>query len=285
MRFSIVRDEQAGSVAVFDNGDVYTAPHTHHNFDEIVRRLTSGETEGVLDLFDPEKTITTKFERLSDQVLVRNGRVYFDGDEVDSSLTDQILRFLEEGSDFTPLVAFFENVSANPEPHSREQLYDWLRNHEISITDEGTILAYKGVHSTEEEGKYRSGFQGKAIVDGEEVEGYIPNFVGAVVEMPRSQVVHDPSTACSRGLHVGTYNYAQSYARGAMLAVEVNPRDVVSVPTDGHGAKVRVCRYKVREVIEQPYSSAYVSSHAPVDEWGDGEDWDDEEDYEYDDPY
>jgi hypothetical protein len=29
----------------------------------------------------------------------------------------------------------------------------------------------------------------------------------------------------------------------------VNPRDVVSVPTDARGAKVRVCRYYVDDVI------------------------------------
>jgi hypothetical protein len=43
-----------------------------------------------------------------------------------------------------------------------------------------------------------------------------------------------------------------------MLEVHVNPRDVVSVPTDSNWQKVRCCRYKVVDVIDQPYSTAVL---------------------------
>jgi hypothetical protein len=77
--------------------------------------------------------------------------------------------------------------------------------------------------------------------------------------MPRSEVVHDPSQACERGLHVSTRSYAEGYARsGALLEVHVNPRDIVSVPTDGGGEKVRVCRYKIARVALDAYDERPV---------------------------
>ncbi|MCE3285930.1 MAG: hypothetical protein K0R70_2186, partial [Steroidobacteraceae bacterium] len=194
---------------------------------------------------------------------------YFDGDEVHGTLVDTILRFMAEGEDFGPLVKFFENVAANPNDHSREQLYDWLlaqqrKDGGVTIDEDGMLVAYKGVRR-DGDGSLVSGWAGKAIVDGVEVEGHIPNKIGSVIEMPRTQVVHDPASACSRGLHVGTFAYAKGYARGALLRVSVNPRDVVSVPTEAGGEKVRVCRYVVEDIITEPVSNALLrSAPAPV---------------------
>jgi hypothetical protein len=37
-----------------------------------------------------------------------------------------------------------------------------------------------------------------------------------------------------------------------IVEIHTNPRDVVSVPTDGGGEKVRVCRYRVAAVVRTP---------------------------------
>jgi hypothetical protein len=55
---------------------------------------------------------------------------------------------------------------------------------------------------------------------------------------------------CSVGLHVGTYDYASNFTLN-VLEVHVNPRDVVSVPTDSNWAKVRCCRYVVIKEVER----------------------------------
>ena len=143
-----------------------------------------------------------------------------------------------------------ENVAANPNAHSREQLFDWLRDRQFTITTDGCFIAYKGVYERDEDAEddypYQSSWSGgEAIVNGQRFEGAVPNACGATVEMPRASVQHDPTHGCSTGLHVGTYKYAEGYARGALLTVLVNPRDVVSVPTDCNAEKMRVCRYVV----------------------------------------
>lgn len=276
--------EGEGNVVAFIPGDpMPLAAHSSHpNYDKIIG-LLEGKIEAIAaddfrGLFDVGRAVAARFKELSERVTVKGGHVYFDGDEIDSSLTRTILRFMDEGvEDWRPLVAFFENVQQNPNGHSRQQLYDWLNARDgVSITEDGEIVAYKGVTGSAE-GGYKSVHSGQAIVNGQVVKGQIPNAVGDVITMPRSEVVHDPAASCSRGLHVGTYEYAGSWARGAMLKVIVNPRDVVSVPGDGRGEKIRTCRYKVDSVINEKVTAVFDSSvESAVEDpkgWGDGEDW------------
>jgi hypothetical protein len=246
----------------------------HPQFAEILEGAQSDVAiDDLRDLADLSNAVAAHFDRLSERVAVANGRVYFDGDEVDSSITAQIIRCLDDSSagDWKPLVLFMENVAANPNEHSREQLFDWLRDREFTITSNGCFIAYKGVYSRDEDAEdtypYQSCSRGEAIVNGGRHEGAIPNAVGATIEMPRGDVQHNPAAGCSTGLHVGTYTYAQGYARGALLTVMVNPRDVVSVPTDCNAEKMRVCRYVVSDdEPTPPEQSAAIDYGCEVDE-------------------
>lgn len=256
MQFNIISVDGQSNITVFDSSRTtpFVADSSHPRFDEIVQKVLAGDVTA-LDLFDLSVVVSNKFEELSERVSVANGRVYFDGVEVNSSLTKQIIRFLNEDiEDWISLVNFFEKVETNPDSHSREMLFDWLNARDFTITDDGDIVGYKGV-TKRQDGSLVSGYYGRAMVDGEVFTGQIPNPVNSVVTMPRNEVTHDPSDACSRGLHVGTFEYAKGYANGAMLEVHVNPRDVVSVPTDASGEKVRVCRYYVANVIDAPLTS------------------------------
>ena len=92
-----------------------------------------------------------------------------------------------------------------------------------------------------------------------------------IIEIARSYVNHDPSQGCSTGLHVGTYAYAKGYARSALLEVHVNPRDVVSVPTDCDAQKVRVTAAKVVKAEAVEYDTAFPPSYDPDDVSVEGE--------------
>jgi hypothetical protein len=241
-------------VTVVVDGVPYSAGNEHPNFKEILRLATEGDTS-VVDLFDVSVVVAKKFESLSERVSVHDGRVYFDGEVVDSALTRQIVAFLQAGvEDFKPLVNFFEKVEQNPNEDSRKQLYAWLDAHDFTITPEGDLLGYKGVRKTDDD-KYVSVNTGRAIVNGQEVSGAIPNNIGDVVTMPRSEVEFNPSVGCSTGLHVGTWSYAKGWSQGEVLEVVVNPRDVVSVPHDCSAQKLRTCRYVVTGVATGDYAT------------------------------
>lgn len=286
IQFTLVKGEEGQNISVFIPGfDPQVAHSSHPNFNAILDGAFDDDPS-IIDLFDVAVAASKRFDRLTERITTANGRLYLDGVEVHNSLATQVVRFLNDGvDDWKPLVRFFEHVQSNPNDHSREQLFNWLDRRDFTITDSGLIVGYKGVKK-HDDGSLWSISSGKAIVNGEVKSGSIPNPLGAIIEMPRDQVQWDPSVGCHTGLHVGDYAYASGFAQGALLEVHVNPRDVVSVPTDCDWAKVRCCRYRVVGVIDKPYEEAYV--HDPYDwddddfEWGErneDEDYTDEDGY------
>jgi hypothetical protein len=254
-RYKYVQDENGATVAALIDGELFTATDRHTGFQTILAALREGQAGSIIrDLFDATQAVARRFEALSERVTLAGGRLFFDGDPIDNALTDQVLRFIDEGvEDWRPLVNFFEKVSLNPNAHSREQLFDWLARHEFAITPDGDFIAYKGV-SPGQEKAYQSCSAGPAVVNGQpHTGGPVPQDIGDVVEMARSRVHHDPTQGCSVGLHVGDYSYASGFG-ARLLLVKVNPRDVVSVPTDCEWRKMRVCRYKVVEEIPRSES-------------------------------
>lgn len=268
-QFNLAHTPLGESLTILVDGSLRTADESHPNYAEIRDAVVNGDPSDadLLDLLDVAGALNRKFQKVSERVSVAGHSVLFDNEPVDNSLTRTILRHSREGVNFGPLVAFMENVMLNPQPHSREQLYEWLRDRDFTITDDGCFIAYKGV-----EASGLSVYSGGAIVDGEQVDGKVPNEVGSVIEMPRGRVQHNPSVGCAPGLHVATFDYARSWGE-KVLTVKVNPRDVVSVPTDSNAAKVRTCRYTVLEVTDVP-------SDRVLFDWADEDGWDEvDEDY------
>jgi hypothetical protein len=254
MRYNLVSVGDQSNLTVLVNGDLKVANEEHPNWQAIFKAVILDKVEdedAVERLFDVAKAVSQKFEKVSDHVSVANGRVYLDGDEVHGAIAEQIVRFLEEDvDDWQPLVKFMEKVSGNVTSHSREQLFEWLARHKFTITPEGNFVAYKGVRSD-----LSSIMNGPGIVNGVAVS-HVTNPIGGVIEIARSKVVHDPAVGCASGLHAGTYEYARGFAQGVVLEVHVDPRDVVSVPTDCNWQKIRTCRYTVVRAVTAPITTA-----------------------------
>lgn len=256
---------------------VYQADERHPHWQAILDGLRSGDNS-VWSLFDVAKGVMSRFQQVTERVSFDGTNVLFDGDPIHSVLADQLQRAIEDGNadNYTALAKFWEKLASNPSEHSREQAFDWLACHKFQITSEGDVVGYKGVGQTDDPHLYESGWASRvpdvpsAFVNGQAIAplSRVPQRVGDVVTMPRSEVVHDPRQACERGLHVATRGYAGSY--GTVLEVHVNPRDIVSVPTDGGGAKVRVCRYVVARVAlapEQQHTGPVLRDEAPSYNW------------------
>jgi hypothetical protein len=274
VRYHLSEGEHINNVTAFfpDRTEpIKLADSNHPHWQSIVQGLRSGD-ESVYELFDVRGGIGSKLRRLSDRVTYNGEKIFFDGDEVDDALAQQVIRFLDEGiQDWEPLVKFWEKISQNPSEHSRDNLYRWLRTHAFAVTLEGDIVGYKAVTvvgNTDATREFRSVHAGPAIVDGVAVNGNVPNNPGAVVEMARSKVTADPSIGCHVGLHVGTHAYATDFGKhnntSVILEVHVHPRDVVSVPTDCSDAKMRVSKYTVVDVIGKPYKGAVL---APAEDY------------------
>ena len=83
--------------------------------------------------------------------------------------------------------------------------------------------------------------------------------------MPRNEVEDNPEKTCSAGLHVCSYDYLDNYSSSEcdldrVVICEVDPQDVVSIPSDYNNAKMRVCKYKVIDEIPT-FFNAHLSSY------------------------
>jgi hypothetical protein len=242
---------------LFDGVLLQAVAGYHPSFDLIHQKINANEAlDKIAPLFDIEKAVRNTFKQYTERVSIRNGEVLVDGDSRQGTIAKQILATVEDGhlDRLEALVHFMEKVEQNPNENSRAQLFDWLDRHKFTLTADGDIVGYKGVRK-DEQGNFTSISQGPGIVNGKEVNGYVPNPLGATVEIARSKVDSNPRAGCSTGLHVGTWEYAKGFARGAVLEVHVNPRDVVSVPSDCNFQKVRACRYKVVKVVTERYTA------------------------------
>src|SRR5690606_6659264 len=259
MFYNLVRDSSGTTLTlIFSDGDSIPVSSDHPRYDEIFEAVQNDSVseDVVLQMSNVLSHVVDRLTSLSERVSVAGNNLLFDGDPIRSSIADHILRLLREGDDhgWKGLVNFLEKVQTNPNEHSRESLYDWINGRNITITQDGDLIAYKGVRVTGDD-ENESIFSGKAIVNGVVHSGNIPNPVGGVIEMPRSEVQHDTAVGCSVGLHAGTWDYASNFAQGRVLTVKINPRDVVSVPTDCDAQKMRVSRYEVLSATAQEFSA------------------------------
>lgn len=265
MRFpnQVVRGDNGISVVTALRPDsdepIYMADSRHPHWHAILNGLEAGDSN-VWSLFDVAGGMMSRFQTITDRVSWDGTNVLWDGDPVHSVIAKQISRALETGEqNYEALAKFWEKLESNPNEHSREQAYNWLATHDFKITADGDLVAYKGVYR--EGDGYKSSSSGVAYVNGVRKEGQIPQSVGDEVTMPRSEVAHDPSQGCHVGLHVGDWSYASNFAE-VTLEVHINPRDIVSVPTDCGARKMRVSKYRVVSEVTAEHEGSPVLAGA-----------------------
>jgi len=161
---------------------------------------------------------------------VNNGVVSYNGQELPTDLNRRIVEMASKGENPSSLMNFWERLKKNPSMRSVEQLWNFLNNIGIPITEDGCFLAYKAVRA-----------------DFKDVHsGTIDNSIGKIIEMPRNEISDDPNHACHKGLHVGALEYTGNFhSGGKMLICKVDPEHVVCVPNDHSYQKMRVCKYEV----------------------------------------
>lgn len=264
MMYNITRDHDGSSTVfiVYADGSSAVIPNTHQTFDQLVEALVAGaDEEAIHELADIRIKLAKTFLPLSERVSMRNDKLYFDGDRIKGILAKRIIAAVGSSDQTAPsLVQFLEKVAQNPDQESRDEIYRWLESRHFTLTPNGDIIAYKGL--TIDHTSVQSGI---ALVDGVRHVGQIPNYIATTVSMPRASVDDDRTIGCSTGLHVGTYEFAQGFHHaGVVVKVRINPRDVVSVPSDSGYQKMRVCRYYVLEQVSGPELANVVHGHVPV---------------------
>ena len=254
-----------GNLTLVLNNRTYQVLPDHINYKMILEALPTATADELLDIVDVEKAVATFSDGL---VEIKNGQVTYEGEVVHGSISKRILEFMSKGLPFQPLVNFLNNLMENPSMQSQKELYDFLEHEHLPITEDGHFLAYKAVRSDYKD-KYR---------------GVFDNSVGKICKMQRAKVDDDRARGCSDGLHAGALNYVAGYGSvesgDRIVIVKINPRDVVSVPSDCNCEKLRTCQYEVVGEYQGELLKPLYSSNFSEDDYSDEED-DHNNDYDW----
>ena len=86
--------------------------------------------------------------------------------------------------------------------------------------------------------------------------------------MERNAVDDDKDRTCSAGLHFCSKDYLNHFGGERIMILKINPRDVVSIPSDYNDSKGRACRYEVIGELGDNPEKAFTQ---PVQETATGE--------------
>ena len=253
------------SLTVVLKGESFTMNRANPAFRNAIEALESDNSEQLEAMFDTPKAVTQYVD--GNIEVTSAGEVKYKGSEVHNHVVGRILSFMSEGLPYKPLVKFLEKLMENPSRRSTEELYGFLEHKQMPLTPDGNFLAYKGIRED-----YTDWYSGK-----------FSNKVGETLEMPRNGVCDDAIYGCSSGFHAGSLEYAEGYGNGGhLMVVEINPKDVVSVPNDCNCQKLRTAKYKVVDHYKTKLADNYCDDYYE----GDSDDESDDESGEsYDDGY
>lgn len=287
------------TIVLYLDGKMHIVDPSHSNHAKVFAeiRAKTPSLENLRQLVDVGQFLSEVTDGL---VTVKNGNVFYDGEQLSSELVTRITEMLSEGQSPLPFIKFLNNLMNNPSKHSVDQLFDFLKHAGLPITENGHVIGYKKVKED-----YTDWYSGK-----------FKNTPGSVHKMKRNSVDDDPNQTCSYGFHVGTLKYARDTfnpGHGLIVLVSFDPADVVSVPVDYNGQKLRTCQYKVLsdydgvselegtlyttegtritpngfQAIQKDMADQWIDREAEQEDEYDGEfdDDDDDDDWNYEDEY
>lgn len=211
---------------------VYTCTSDHPAWPEILDHITYENYDAAIDLIDRSDTMRRVMSELGDDISISinpiSGVCTISGRYMSDEVHSKVQTMVTAGQPIAPLTLFLEKLAENPSKTAWDETLLFMDANDFQITEDGDILGYKGV---------RENFTDMRT-------GTFDNRPGSIVSMPRHAVDDDRRVSCSHGLHVAAFGYARNFGP-QLLAVSVDPRDVVSIPYDYNNQKMRTCRYTV----------------------------------------
>lgn len=200
-------------------------------------RISQEDYDFLLSLYDSAKALS----KWSDSNLtVTSSSVLYNGVAIPADVENFLINlFLSDPSNKEAFGAWSQYLGliTNPDVSFKvaERLFLFLSKNDLTITPDGYVLAWKVV---------RPDFKDK-------YSGKFDNSPGQVLQMARNKVNDNDNDYCSYGFHVCSWDYLSGFAShgDAVVQVKVHPADVMSIPLDYNGEKVRVCKYSVSEFV------------------------------------
>lgn len=261
-------DLNSGHIFLVLDGKDYSINAGNSSFSKALEAYNAKDWESFIYIVNPEirlKSLYASYEGIE----VKDGNLYVFGDPIHSTIAKRVISFIEHGLDCVHLFKFILKLNMNPSKRAVDELYTFLEHRALPVTDNGNFLAYKAVRAD-----YTDKYTGKFL-----------NTIDSVLEMPRNKVDDNKENGCSYGFHAGSVDYAKDFmnADGHLMIVEINPADVVSIPTDCQYQKLRTCKYKVVGEYEIDLNDPMYASRFQTDQDDDVDVWNDEGDSDWSD--
>lgn len=225
-------------ITLFTGSDTRSIQQSYPKFKKLHKMLSKGNfSQEVLHEVWNLMEVSSFIEKFSEGNITvdhEQGKVWYGTFEIKNSIVDRMMDMLGNKEDVSPLVKFLDKLLQNPKKNIVEELYPFLEYNDIEISDQGDILAYRGIRPDWKDHH----------------SGTMDNSIGNILSMPRTLVDDNPERTCSSGLHCSSFEYANSFkGSGRLIKVKVCPSNVVSVPVDYNGQKLRCCKFEVLEEI------------------------------------
>lgn len=205
------------------------------------------------------------------QVTVVHGMVMLNGQHTEGEIVDRIIAFGERGIPQKALMSFLARLQANPSFRARLDLFSWIEQNNMPITDDGCFIAFKIVKED-----YWDIYTGTTFF----------HKPGSVIQMDRRDVDDNADNTCSAGAHFCGEGYLPHYgtAKGSrIVTLKIAPEDVVAFPRDYNLAKGRAYKYEVigemtRDDVANYLGSinrVYVGPEEDLEDYTDGDEYED----------
>jgi hypothetical protein len=233
------------SISIMIDGEFNTVDKSALNYEALKVELQ--KPEGERDIEAIKKLISTKkmIEAFSygKVKITEDEEVLYGGEPITNYLAARMLQIMNEGYDVTPFAKFMERVYANPQPYTRDELYEWLEAADLPIMSDGRFIAFKKVRKD-----YTDCHTGK-----------FDNSVGQVLVMDRKACDPNRNQDCSTGFHFCSAGYLSHFQGERVMVLAIDPADVTAIPRDYNRTKGRTCRYEVIGELDSQ-SEAYKAA-------------------------
>lgn len=239
-------------MAVVDNS-VYQVTKDHPMYKKLFEAYRDKDADTFVELYDRQQSldnyVNTSPVAVAAGVSVVDGNVYYNGVQLQNVVVETIRNMMQHGLDFQPMVRFLERAIKSNSQRVVEELFRFIEACGLTITEDGCFLAYKTV--------------GHDYWD--KYSHTVLNTVGApILRKERWEVDDNPNRTCSKGYHVGALAYAGPGGTynghdDHVMICKVAPEDVVSVPVDYNGQKLRCCWYEVVGEFKQELKRSVYS--------------------------
>lgn len=160
--------------------------------------------------------------------------------------TESLIKFIEyaEEHDYSAYT-FLDKICYSIKYNTKENiraLLQFCSSNNLPITVQGNILGFKVLNKTPYDGVYTDVHT-----------GLVKQEIGDVVYMSPELVCEDRNKACASGLHICSADYLKCFyapMSSVIALIKVNPKDIISVPTD-NTAKVRCSKYQILDIFPE----------------------------------